>query len=213
MNVYKGRLLKKSSNWKSKLVLSTLVHYMAFKHCISFATDLATNFGCYRFRITPDIISKLLRVAIWSSCAVWFKSEQTPFPLTGLQFRPTALHRIRNMLFCSNVIFFLRDQWLIDRLSEAMGAALVGKNFSPIQLKFSFHMKKKGTCLGPKLTKHWNLLSQYHKSGSMFSSSEPVDAHSDCSRLGNTLCLCLPVLPLQAELESSPKSLAVDFAH
>ena len=30
-------------------------------------------------------------------------------------------------------------------------------------------------------------LSQYHKSGSIFSSSEPVEASSDCSLLGNTL--------------------------
>ena len=39
-------------------------HYMAFKHRISFATDLTANFGCNRFRITPDIVSKLLRAAI-----------------------------------------------------------------------------------------------------------------------------------------------------
>ena len=39
-------------------------HYMAFKHRISFATNLAVNLGCNRFRITPDIISKLLRTAI-----------------------------------------------------------------------------------------------------------------------------------------------------
>ena len=32
-------------------------------------------------------------------------------------------------------------------------------------------------------------LSQYLKSGSMFSSSEQVAASSDCSRLGNTICL------------------------
>ena len=56
---------------------------MAFKHCISFATYLAANFGCNRFRITPDIVSKLLRAAIWSRCAVRFESEQTPFPRTG----------------------------------------------------------------------------------------------------------------------------------
>ena len=42
-------------------------HYMAFKHCISFATDLAANFGCDRFRITSDIVSKLLLAAIWTS--------------------------------------------------------------------------------------------------------------------------------------------------
>ena len=55
-------------------------------------------------------------------------------------------------------------------------------------------------------------LSQYRKSGSMFSSSEPVAARSDCHRLGNALCLCSPVRPAQAEQESCPKSLAVDFA-
>ena len=39
-------------------------HYIAFKHRISFATDLAANFDCNPFRITPDIVSKLLRAAI-----------------------------------------------------------------------------------------------------------------------------------------------------
>ena len=58
-------------------------HYMAFKHCISFVTDLAANFGCDRIRIMPDIVSKLLRTTIWSSCAVQFEPEQTPFPRTG----------------------------------------------------------------------------------------------------------------------------------
>ena len=51
-NVYKGRLLKKSKN------------YMAFKHCISFASDLAANFDCDQFRITADIDPKLLCAAI-----------------------------------------------------------------------------------------------------------------------------------------------------
>ena len=51
-------------------------------------------------------------------------------------------------------------------------------------------------------------LSQNRKSGSMFSSSEPVAARSDCSRFGNALCLCSPVRPA----ESGSKSLAVDFA-
>ena len=38
--------------------------YMAYKHHISFATYLAANFGCDLFRITPDIVSKLLSTAI-----------------------------------------------------------------------------------------------------------------------------------------------------
>ena len=70
-------------------------HYIAFKHRISFATGLAANLGCDRFRITPDIVSKLLRAAIWSRCAVRFESEQIPFPRTGRPCRTAALHRIR----------------------------------------------------------------------------------------------------------------------
>ena len=54
-------------------------------------------------------------------------------------------------------------------------------------------------------------MSQHRKSGSMFSSSEPVVARSDCSQLGNALCLCSPVRPAQAVPESGPKSLAVDL--
>ena len=54
-------------------------HYMAFKHHISFATNLAANFGCNQFRIMPDIVSKHLIAAIGSCCAVQFESEQTPF--------------------------------------------------------------------------------------------------------------------------------------
>ena len=55
-------------------------------------------------------------------------------------------------------------------------------------------------------------LSQYCKTGSIFSSSEPVAASSDCSRLEKALCLCLLVQPAQAVQESCPKSLAVDCA-
>ena len=84
---------------------------------------------------------------------------------------------------------------------------------------FISHVKKKVTRCGPKSTSIKTLLtlltlelSQYRKSGSIFSSSEPVAARSDCRRLGNSLCLCSPVRPAQAEEESCPKSLAVDFA-
>ena len=73
------QITKKSSNPKSKLVLSMLVTVLAFEHNISFATDFAANFGYDRFRIMPDIVSKLLCAAIWSRYAVRFESEQTPF--------------------------------------------------------------------------------------------------------------------------------------
>ena len=86
-------------------------YYIAFKHCISFATDLDANFGCDRFRITPDLVSKLLRAAIWSRCAVWFESEQTPFPQTGRQFRPAALHRIRLGTCCFVPMYSETNDW------------------------------------------------------------------------------------------------------
>ena len=68
---------------------------------------------------------------------------------------------------------------------------------------------------GPISTKHKTFftveLSQYRKSGSKFSSSKLVAARSDCRRLGNALCFCLPVRPAPAVPERGPKSLAIDI--
>ena len=91
-----------------------------------------------------------------------------------------------------------------DRKIERSDGRCFGlNNFSPLVVASNLQSIKTWLTLE---------LSQYRKSGSMFSSSEPVAASSDSSRLGNTLCLCLPVQPAQAELERDPKSLAVDFA-
>ena len=73
-----------------------------------------------------------------------------------------------------------------------MGTALVGNNFLLIPSKVSFHMKKISDlmllniykALKPFLTCK---LSESSKSGSMFSSSEPIAAYSVCSLLGNAL--------------------------
>ena len=62
---------------------------------ISFVSNWAANFGCKRFRIIPDVISKLLRAAMWSSCAVRFESEQMPFPQAGHPLRSATLHKIQ----------------------------------------------------------------------------------------------------------------------
>ena len=43
---------------------------------------------------------------------------------------------------------------MIERLSEAIGEALVSNNFFPISLKISFHMKKNVFCQGQISTKH-----------------------------------------------------------
>ena len=79
------------------------------------------------------------------------------------------------MQFCSHVLFLLREQWLIERLCEAMGAALVGNNFSPIPSNFSFHIKKKWLVAARNLQSIETLLtlelSQYSKSGSIILAS------------------------------------------
>ena len=114
------------------------------------------------------------------------------------------------MLLCSYVIFWLKDQWMIKRLSKATGAALVCNNFTPIPSKISFHMGIKSYSLNvsfrPEPKTFLALgLSQYSKSCSMFSSSEQVAASSDCSRIRNTLCSCSPILPAQARQRAAPR--------
>ena len=83
-------------------------------------------------------------------------------------------------------------------------------------MEISFPMKKKSVVTARYLQSIKTFLtielSQYRKSGSMFSSSELVVARSDCSRLGNALCLCSPVRPADAVPERGPKSLAIDIA-
>ena len=127
---------------------------MVFKHHISFATNLAANYDCNRFKITPYIVSKLLRRHLKSlRCSIKIWADALSSDRSSIQTCCFAQDSIRNMLFCSYVIFLLRDQWMIARLSEAMGAALVGNNFSPIPSKFSFHMKKKSDSSRPEIYK------------------------------------------------------------
>ena len=78
-----------------------------------------------------------------------------------------------------------------------MSTALVGNRFSSIPLKIAFHIKNK-IChqrlvtaqnlqtIQTFLTLAWEL-SQYCKSGSTLSPSEPVEDSSDCRWLGNNL--------------------------
>ena len=59
---FRDRLLKKSLKIEAYPFKAEV--YLAFKHCFSFATYLAANFGCYQFNIMPDIVSKLLLAVI-----------------------------------------------------------------------------------------------------------------------------------------------------
>ena len=96
------------------------------------------------------------------------------------------------MRFCSYVIFLL----------------------IPVPPKFSFHVKKLVAARSLQSNKTFLTLElcQYRKSGSMFSSSEPVAARSDCRRLRNALCLISSVRPAQAVPDRGPKSSVIDLA-
>ena len=108
---------------------------------------------------------------------------------------------------------------MIARFSEAMGGALVDNNFWLIPSESYFLMKKNSVVTARYLQSIKTFLtvelSQYRKSGSTFSPSEPLAARSDCRLLGNTLCFCSPVRPAQsaaAEPERGPQSLVIDIA-
>ena len=53
-----------------------------------------------------------------------------------------ALDWIRSKLLCSNALFLLEDQKMIQTLSEAMSTTLVGDRFLTISSKNSFQMRK-----------------------------------------------------------------------
>ena len=99
MTILNSRLLKKSSNRKSKLLQAMQDStWLSSTAQVSFAANLAENFVCYWFSLMPepesqpDIVSKVLRMAVWSSCALWLESEQEPFSRTDCWFRSAALH-------------------------------------------------------------------------------------------------------------------------
>ena len=111
------------------------------------------------------------------------------------------------MLLCSYVILLISDQWMIERLREAMGLL-----WWLILLQISFSMKKKCLVEAQKFKSIKTFLTLWLVSGSTFSSKGQVAASSSCSRLGNTLFLCFPVWPAQAVQGHTPKSSGIDFA-
>ena len=101
-------------------------HYMAFKHRVSFATNLAAkqcklwlqsiqNHARHRFNAFARVHLKSLccSIRIWTDALFLDRSS-----ISTCCF---AQDSIWNMLFCSDVIFLLRDEWMIKRLSEASG--------------------------------------------------------------------------------------------
>ena len=133
---------------------------MAFKHPIWFSTDRAANFGCYRFRITPDIAPKLLRARPrrnLKSYAVRLKSEQTPFPRRGRRLRSAALHRIRFGTCGFVPMWYFYSEANNDRKIEQKQCALLWLATISRQFRRKLH-EKKLTRRGQISTKHENLV-------------------------------------------------------
>ena len=174
MNVYQGRLLKKSSNQKLKLILSTLVTRWLFNitfHLLPFwLQTLVLIDSELRLTLFPSFCAPPFEVAalfdgVWGGALSSVRS--------WIQTCCFAQDLILNMWFCSYVIFLLREEWMIERFSEAMGSVLVGNNFSPILWKFHFTIqftwKTKWLAAARNLQSIKTLLalelSQYRKSG------------------------------------------------
>ena len=166
--------------------------------------------SCYCLQAFAHSHLKLLTPGL-TCCAVSLESEQTPFSFTGHQFRPAVLHwsqlgtgwivQVPMSYFYSETNEWSKDWvklWALLWLVTISG-----------KLKW-----KSISCHWQKITKHQNLFLQafdskptqlrlsqhscyYSKSGNMFSSSEPVAAYSDCSRLENcpVLMLASPTCP------------------
>ena len=221
MIVYKGRLLRKSSNRKPKLVLSTLVTI--------WLSNIAFHLQLIWLQTLVVIDSESCQISFPSFYAqpsevsMLFYSNLSTRPFLGQESQDVNL----DLLLCTGfdlgqaalfLCHIFTQKPFNDRKIERSYGRCAGRQqllANSIE-NFSSHEEKKVTHCCPKFTNHKTFLtlelSQYCKSGSMSSSSEPVAACSYCCWLGNTLCLCLPVQPAQAVPERGPKSSAIDLA-
>ena len=191
---------------------------------------LAANFRCHQFRIIPEIVSKLLSAAVWSRCV--FDSNLSRHPFLG---QVVDLDLLLSML-CAGfdsehadlfLCYIFTQRSMNDRrLSEAKTPGVLrwvhrrrlwsATTFRQFHRKVQSHEYKKWLVTARNLQSIKTFLtverSQYRKSGSTFSSCEPVTARSDYRRPGNTLLFCWPVRPAQAVPERWLKSSAIDFA-
>ena len=152
--------------------------------------NLAFHLGPIRLRTLVVIDSESCQTLIPTFCA--------PTSEVAVLFYLNPSRRSFSGRSSNKICCFAQDSENEDLLLliETMSADLVCNNFSPIPSKILFHMKKSDSSRR-EIYKALNLwLSNWLKSCSMFYSSEPVATRIDCSRLGNALCLCLPVQPV-----------------
>ena len=125
---------------------------------------------------------------------------------TGPRLRFAALHRIEFRAYCfvpMSYFYSETNEWSQDWAKRwaRLWSATTSRQF---HRKFHFKKKKKWLVAGLYLQSINTFLtvklSQYRKSGSTFSSSEPVAARSDCCRLGK---LCRPSDPPKLRLSAA----------
>ena len=153
----------------------------------------------------PEILPKLLHIAILKGCANLLESEPTPFAWTGHQFRP-ALHRIQLWTcgFVSMPHFYSEtNKWL---KYWAKLWVLLGLVTGFVIEKFILHDKK--LCyqgfvtvqilqtikilLTRELCQNWRVLALFPQSSRLL----PLPAHSNCNCcwLGISQCLWLSMV-------------------
>ena len=147
MVILSSRLLKKSSNSKIKVCLVKAGFYLlliCLQTLVAIDQNHATDAEIFlSFRALPSE---------WLCC--WLETEQTPFSLTGHQFRSASL------LLCTGLIcsmLMLMNDCKPGKIEWKNSTALVSNKFLTIPWKFSFHMKKSLyslTCFCQKFTNH-----------------------------------------------------------
>ena len=100
-------------------------HFICYQFGFNFWVQSIQNHARHHFKA---LLAKLLycSIRIWADALFSDRSS--------IQICCFAQYSIWNMLFCFCVMFLLRDRRMIEDLSEAIGAALVGNSFSPISL-------------------------------------------------------------------------------
>ena len=155
--------------WTS-LVTTRLSNMIAFHLRLIWLQTLVAIDSELRLTSFPSFARRHLKSLRYS---IWIWADSLFSARSSIQTCCFAQDLIRNMWFCSYVVFWLSHQWMIERFSGAMGEALVGNNFVPIPSKISFHMKKKRWLVAARNLQSIKTLlalelSQCSKSGSMF---------------------------------------------
>ena len=209
MIVHKGRLLKKSQTRKSKLVLSRLVttwlSNIAFFLRLIWLQTLVAIDSESRLTLFPSFC------ALPSEVAALFDSNLSRLPFLG-QVVDTDL------LLCTgfdseHVVLFLCHIFTQRPMNDRKIERSDGRGFGRQQLLansieiFISHEKKKWLVAARNLQSIKTLLtlelSQYCKSGSMFSSSEPAATAAD----SQTPCVCArPTDPPKQRQRVAPRA-------